>query len=1224
MNGPRPVPARACSLALPLLLVLGAAAPALAAKPVRTPAPALTTKPANPSSSALAGFGWTAAAGTSYTCSLDGARASACTAPRSYSGLKDGSHAFTLRAAAATGGSKVGVTSYSWKVDTIAPPAPVIAAVPSPTRATSVSVSFTDAESTATFRCALDGAAAVACTSPFSATGLTEGVHALVVAAGDAAGNSTPATVGWTVDHTAPNVPVVVSPASPTRSTSVQVAFSDSDATTFSCSLDGAPGQPCTSPKTVSAPAEGPHTLSVTPYDAAGNSGAPAAATWVLDLTSPAAPTLVTGPAALTNQTTATLLFTDADTSAATFTCAVDGAVAAPCSSPFAVSGLHEGTRTVTVTAADAAGNTSPALSTTWVVDLTAPTPALLTAGPDSPSSDQTPTFAIESTDASAYGFTCSLDGAAAYACDSGEQPSVTVDGPHALDVRALDAASNASSPVRWSWVLDTTPPPAPLLTGPAALVNLSTASLTFTSAEADAGFQCSLDGADASACSSPLSLVGLADGPHTVTVAAVDRAGNSTTSATSWTVDTVAPGAAVVTGPSAPTAATTVDVTFSAVGAAGFTCSVDGAATSGCTSPSTLPAGGEGEHVLTVVPRDAAGNLGPAGAATWTVDRTAPAAPVLPGPGTATSSGDVTIPLPDPPAGTTHTCSLDGAAATVCGNPATYTGLAPGTHTVEVVDVDAAGNAGPPTTVTVEVPAADAAPPVVIGDGAPNSGTPAPTPPVLTLGSSDPAVTGYLCSVDGGPFVPCATGFQPSGTGEGTHTVDVVATYGDGTQSAPVGYGYTIDTTPPAAPVVPPPPATATGAVVVTPTPVSGVTFLCSLDGAPATPCAVPVSLTGLPDGPHTLVVSAVDAAGNVSPGTSLGWTVDTTAPTAVATVPTTLTGATTLLFSEDVHGLSSASVALAIVGGPAVPVSLTCRTAAAAVTPCTGTVRSVALTPTLPLVPGQRYTATLTAAVQDAAGNSALLAPTVFRAALTQQETSPALVQAWRVGGSAAALGSRYGVAELAGASASYAFTGTSVAWYTATGPTMGTAKVYVDNVLKGTVNDYAAAAHWRVLRALPRLTAGPHVLKIVATGLRGSTAGRGTQVVVDAVRVGATVVVNPALRTTWGTVALRTASGGGYAVADLATDAVSMTFRGTRLTLWTATGRTMGRARVYIDGVLKTTLDNYSTATFALRRLAWGLTDKVHTVKVVALGTHRAGATGNRVVVDALVVG
>jgi hypothetical protein len=348
-------------------------------------------------------------------------------------------------------------------------------------------------------------------------------------------------------------------------------------------------------------------------------------------------------------------------------------------------------------------------------------------------------------------------------------------------------------------------------------------------------------------------------------------------------------------------------------------------------------------------------------------------------------------------------------------------------------------------------------------------------------------------------------------------------------------------------------------------------------------------------------------------------------TAPHATAVTAARLVGELlTVTFDEDVVGASTSSVTLATPGAAALATTARCLAADGSTVSCAGAVRSIALTPKAALVPGQRYAVGVSSAVTDAAGNAASLTPLLVRAVLLQQETSPAVSGGWRTVGSSSAFGSRYGIATIAGASASYAFTGTGVTWYTATGPAMGKARVFVDGVLKATVNNWASANRFKVGRSVTGLAAGPHRLTITVLGVKGSTAGTGTGVVVDAVRVGATTVTNPALVTTWGVVGASPASGQHFAVADKAGETLTMRFRGTRLTWQTVTAANMGKARVYIDGVLKGTYDNFSSGTRYGVKRAFGLADGVHVVKIVVVGAHRAGASGNRVAVDSLLVG
>jgi MYXO-CTERM domain-containing protein len=53
-------------------------------------------------------------------------------------------------------------------------------------------------------------------------------------------------------------------------------------------------------------------------------------------------------------------------------------------------------------------------------------------------------------------------------------------------------------------------------------------------------------------------------------------------------------------------------------------------------------------------------------------------------------------------------------------------------------------------------------------------------------------------------------------------------------------------------------------------------VTYECSLDGADFTPCADPVTFSGLSKGEHTLAVRSRDSAGNVDPTpATISWNV-------------------------------------------------------------------------------------------------------------------------------------------------------------------------------------------------------------------------------------------------------------------------------------------------------------------------------------------------------------
>jgi hypothetical protein len=87
----------------------------------------------------------------------------------------------------------------------------------------------------------------------------------------------------------------------------------------------------------------------------------------------------------------------------------------------------------------------------------------------------------------------------------------------------------------------DTTPPQTTIDSGPAATTTDTSATFTFSADETGSTFECSLDGTAFAACVSPATYTGLAVGPHTFAVRAVDVAGNvdPTPASHAWTVET-------------------------------------------------------------------------------------------------------------------------------------------------------------------------------------------------------------------------------------------------------------------------------------------------------------------------------------------------------------------------------------------------------------------------------------------------------------------------------------------------------------------------------------------------------------------------------------------------------------------------------------------------------------------------------------------------------------
>jgi hypothetical protein len=229
-----------------------------------------------------------------------------------------------------------------------------------------------------------------------------------------------------------------------------------------------------------------------------------------------------------------------------------------PCASPKVYSGVAPGDHDFAVRAVDAAGNvdTTPA-SDSWTVapttpplDTTAPNTSI-TSGPGATTTATTASLAFDSDEANST-FECQLDSGAWADCSSPKAYSGLAVGAHQFAVRATDAAGNVdASPASQSWTVSTTPPPvdttAPntsITSGPGTTTTATTASLAFSSDEANSTFECQLDSGAWAGCSSPKSYSALAVGSHQFAVRATDTAGNvdATPASRSWTVNSTPP----------------------------------------------------------------------------------------------------------------------------------------------------------------------------------------------------------------------------------------------------------------------------------------------------------------------------------------------------------------------------------------------------------------------------------------------------------------------------------------------------------------------------------------------------------------------------------------------------------------------------------------------------------------------------------------------------------
>ncbi|HEX8702603.1 MAG TPA: Ig-like domain-containing protein, partial [Myxococcaceae bacterium] len=404
-----------------------------------------------------------------------------------------------------------------------------------------------------------------------------------------------------------------------------------------------------------------------------------------------------------------------------------------------------------------------------------------------------------------------------------------------------------------------------------------------------------------------------LADGSHTVRATAADALGNTSPSSNTntFTVDTTAPVAPVVITPVNGSTINDNTPTYSGTAEAGSTVAiiVDGAqvGTTTATAAGTwsfTPTTGllNGTHTVKATATDAVGNTSPdSNTNTFIVDATPPAAPVVLTPANGAAINDNTpVYSGTAEAGSLITVIVDGAAvgtttADGAGNwsftPATA--LADGTHTVKATAADATGNVSPDSnTNTFTVDTTALAPVVltpangaVLTDNTPTySGTAEAGNTVTVI--VDGAVVGTVTADGTGTW-----SFTPTtALAEGTHTVRATATDPVGNTSPDSNTNtFTVDTTPPAAPVLVAPAnnsETNDTTPTFTGTAEPNVTVTVFLDGAqlgtttadaagnwtftPATPLA---------QGTYDASAMATDAAGNTSPSSNINrFTIDTT----------------------------------------------------------------------------------------------------------------------------------------------------------------------------------------------------------------------------------------------------------------------------------------------------------------------------------------------------------
>ena len=151
-----------------------------------------------------------------------------------------------------------------------------------------------------------------------------------------------------------------------------------------------------------------------------------------------------------------------------------------------------------------------------------------------------------------------------------------------------------------------------------------------------------------------------------------------------------------------------------------------------------------------------------------------------------------------------------------------------------------------------------------------------------------------FNCSLDGAAFAACTSPETVSGLSEGAHDFKVQAAASTGVPPT-ITDDWTVDLTPPTTVVTeqPAPLTNSSTATFAFNSPDPTATFECSLNGAAPQPCTSPVVYSGLTDATRSLLLQAVDPAGNVDvQAQPITWTVDTTPPDTMLANPGNIVG--------------------------------------------------------------------------------------------------------------------------------------------------------------------------------------------------------------------------------------------------------------------------------------------------------------------------------------------
>jgi hypothetical protein len=758
-------------------------------------------------------------------------------------GSGDGDYTFSVVAIGRRGRSIPLTSVYS--LDTTPPGAPAITARPGPNDL-APTWAFTPGADTAGTTCSLSLGGSVLvgpvdCTNSVTYDFATrpDGDYTLTITAVDALGNPVSVTDTFTFVRLPPADPSVTGgPAALTSNPSPTWSFTLPGGATGECSLvfggvTVAGPVACSGSQPFAAGSgDGIYTFAVVAVGPTGLRSTPVTSTFTLDTTPPGAPVVTSGPPWF--DTTPTWVFTtDADT---TTTCSlrsgssvISGPIACTGQMTYNLTARRDGTYTITITAKDAAGNTTSTTASFDLVHPTAPVAPVITDTPTSPGHDKTPTWSF-TLPPGTIGVCSLLSGGVVVggpvACTGTRTFAMPADGSYVFEMFARDTTTGLVSPVVNSpYIFDGTAPAAPMfLSTPGALGTTSRPVWRFDLPAGATTVECTLRRgvnvvAGPASCSGSFTanLTSLSDGVYILSIVGLDDVGNrSPAVANSYTVDRTPPSApALLSGPTGATNNSSPLWAFTTPpGSETLTCSLldsrgnvlEAAAPCLASKGYDLSALPDGLYTFAVFASDIAGNAGAARKVNITLDRRPPALPIITG-GPSITSPDITPTWTfNAPGAATTVCTISQGGVVVvgpvaCSSPADFDlrAMPNGTYTFSVVAADALGNTTNPATSSYTLRASRPAPGTQNSGGQSGSGSGGGGGTV----TPKPAVGGPL--VNGGPSTTPTTrpAITRPGTGArpGNRAGSGSGSGGGGNGSGGDGSSVTVPTEEPSAP---------------------------------------------------------------------------------------------------------------------------------------------------------------------------------------------------------------------------------------------------------------------------------------------------------------------------------------------------------------------------------------------------------------------------------------